>query len=178
MKRRRMRARKSPSKRDNNNQSLKDGRRNGSTAKQKSKTDGGMSNMSRGTKVSRSEYEALKKLEGSTKAIAQISKRSDTTISMIRKAKSFEEFEQMRLEYSRKSWAKQKRQKKEKCHYGVGEKLVATTTNGTLISLFDEDKEDMVKLFTKPIPKSKAEAIQKALQEAGIGLFEDYFYTA
>lgn len=134
--------------------------------------------MSRNISVSRREYEDIKSMGGAVRAIARISKRSERTIGMIRKAKSFEEFVEMRKEYSRQisSKAKQKRQKEKEST--VGDELYpGVTTSGRRITIF-EGKEDMVKLFTKPIPKSKAEAIQKALEEAGVDIFENYYYSA
>ena len=129
--------------------------------------------MSRGRRLTENEYNSIKQMSGNTSAIASIAHRSEETIRMVWKSNDFAEFKQMRQEYSNRY----KHQEEAGCHYGIGDKLVATTTNGTLLNLLD-DKEDMVKLFTKPIPKSKAEAIQKALKEAGFDIFEDYYYSA
>lgn len=122
-------------------------------------------------KLTEDEYNDIKRMSGSTRAIARIAHRSEETIRFIWNSKDFSEFQKLRYEYSTRF------RTKEESHYGIGEKLVATTTNGTLLSLL-EDKEDKVKLFTKPIPKSKAEAIQKALKDAGFDIFEDYYYSA
>lgn len=130
--------------------------------------------MSRSISVSRREYEDIKSMGGANRAIARISKRSERTIGMIRKAKSYEEFVEMRKEYSRKT-VEMKKRKKESAQ--INELYTGVTTSGRRITIF-ERKEDMVKLFTKPIPKSKAEAIQKALKEAGLDIFEDYHYSA
>lgn len=129
--------------------------------------------MSRSISVSRREYEDIKSMGGANRAIARISKRSERTIGMIRKAKSYEEFVEMRKEYSRKT-VEMKKRKKESAQ--INELYTGVTTSGRRINIF-ERKENMVKLFTKPIPKSKAEAIQKALKDAGLDIIEDYFYS-
>ena len=129
--------------------------------------------MSRSISVSRREYEDIKSMGGANRAIARISKRSERTIGMIRKAKTYEEFVEMRKEYSRKT-VEMKKRKKESAP--INELYTGVTTSGRRINIF-ERKENMVKLFTKPIPKSKAEAIQKALKDAGLDIIEDYFYS-
>ena len=134
--------------------------------------------MSRSESVTEREYQDIKSMTaGSVKAVARIAKRSDRTIKMIRKSESYEDFVRMRKEYSRKisAKAKQKRQKEEESTVGK-ELYTGVTTSGRRITIF-EDKEEMVKLFTKPIPKSKAEAIQKALKDAGLDIFENYYYS-
>lgn len=134
--------------------------------------------MSRGESVTEREYQDIKSMTaGSVKAVARIAKRSDRTIKMIRKSESYEEFVKMRKEYSRKISAKAKQKRQEEKESVVGDELLTgVTTSGRRITIF-EGKENMVKLFTKPIPKSKAEAIQKALKDAGLDIFEDYFYS-
>lgn len=129
--------------------------------------------MSRSISVNRREYEDIKSMGGANRAIARISKRSERTIGMIRKAKTYEEFVEMRKEYSRKT-VEMKKRKKESAP--INEMYTGVTTSGRHITIF-ERKEQMVKLFTKPIPKSKAEAIQKALKDAGLDIIEDYFYS-
>lgn len=133
--------------------------------------------MSRSESVTEREYQDIKSMTaGSVKAVARIAKRSDRTIKMIRKSESYEEFVKMRKEYSRKISAKAKQKRHEKEESAVGDELyTGVTTSGRHITIF-EAKEDMVKLFTKPIPRSKAEAIQKALKDAGFDIFEDYYY--